>query len=218
MAQLRFTLLAEGPTDIAFLPILRWLVCQYAPPHVRVQDAWADLGQLRDPPRELSSRIVGAVDLYPCDVLFVHRDADNQPPDCRYQEIGNAAAKATENGFQLPYICVVPVRTQEAWLLTDAQALRRTAGNPNGRNVVVPPPLSRIESLPDPKNELYRLLRDASGLHGRRLKKFRPEKLARLVPENMRTFEPLRTLLAFQRLERDVQTVIAGWAASRDPA
>jgi hypothetical protein len=33
----------------------------------------------------------------------------------------------------MPVVCVVPVRMMEAWLLIDEMAIRRVAGNPNGR-------------------------------------------------------------------------------------
>jgi len=149
-----------------------------------------------------------AAELYPCEVLFIHRDAENQPVEWRYDEIGNAVSSAREAGFDIPHVCVVPVRMQEAWLLLDEYAIRRAAGNPNGRQTLLLPQPQRIEDLPDPKDALAELLREASGLSGRRLKRFSAPGAARRVTEYMTAFACLRVLPAFRRLEADVESLV----------
>jgi hypothetical protein len=49
----------------------------------RIQPEWADLGRLPRPPAALQNRILAAIDLFPCDLLFVHRDAEREDPEHR---------------------------------------------------------------------------------------------------------------------------------------
>ena len=92
-------------------------------------------------------------------------------------------------------------------------AYRSAAGNPHGRASLVLPPLNTLEQLPDAKRVLYDLLREASGLTGRRRKQFRVRTRARRVAEFVNDFSPLRTLCAFRKLEADVRQVADahGW-------
>jgi len=200
MRELTFTLLADGPSDAALIPILRWSLRQHLQ-LTTIQSEWADLRRLPNPPRDLPSRIQEALKLYPCDVLFVHRDAENQNPDLRYREVKEAMERVIDRTY---YVCVVPVRMQEAWLLINQSAIRRAAGNPNGTKALALPDVSEIESIPSPKERLLELLKDASELRGRRLKKFRPTKHVHLIAANISDFSPLRQLPAFQRLEADI--------------
>lgn len=203
MATLDCALLADGPSDRALLPILHWAVEQHIP-DVVVNCEWADLRRARSRPATLSEKILETTRLYTCDLLFIHRDAENQSPDRRYDEICTAIEHAKQDGFAIPHICVVPVRMQEAWLLLDESAIRRASGNPHGSTSLILPHASRIESIPDPKETLYNLLMTASESRGRRLKKFRPEVCAPLVSEYMTDFSRLRILPSFQRLEREM--------------
>ena len=209
MAQVVCSLLADGPSDTALLPILRWIVAQ-RDGNATVRCEWADLRELRPAPRSLSERILKAVEFYSCDVLFVHRDAEKQSSATRYAEIAQAIDIAKTSGFDVPHICVVPVRMQEAWLLFSEQAIRTAAGNPNGTVRLFLPHLSKVEDIPDPKTVLYALLCAASELQRRRLKKFNPGRRARQVPEHIADFSPLRALPAFQRLEADVAQMNSG--------
>ncbi|MHC5613360.1 MAG: hypothetical protein ACYTXA_20770 [Nostoc sp.] len=107
-----------------------------------------------------------------------------------------------------PHICVIPVRMQEAWLLFDEAALRKAAGNPSGRQALQLPDICRLEQLPDPKDILYGLLCEASGLRGRRLKQFSVNERVHRLAELIDDFSPLRALSAFQLLETEIQQVI----------
>jgi hypothetical protein len=112
-----------------------------------------------------------------------------------------------------PLVCVVPVRMTEAWLLFDERAIRRAAGNPNGREPL-PIVAGNPENLPDPKGTLHEALRSASGLAGRRRKKFALTDAVQRVPDYIDDFRPLRELsAAFARLEQDLVKVIQenGW-------
>ena len=190
------------------MPILDWLLCQHCPEHV-VDSEWADLGRLPQPPKTLPDKIRVTLDLYPCDLLFIHRDAEKIPFDIRHAEI----TKALDGLETPPAICVIPVRMQEAWLLFDEPAIRRAAGNPNGRNVLELPDTGLVETVPDPKEFLFRIIRESSGLHGTRLKKLNPRKRAFLVSQSIDDFSPLRTTNSFQALEHQLKNALVanGW-------
>lgn len=195
-SEVRFTLLSDGSSDRALLPVLRWLIEQHIRTDIAIQDAWADLRSVHPKPKGLQERIERAQSLYPCDVLFVHRDAEAQPPETRIEEIERAVSSMQSLPEVVP---VVPVRMQEAWLLFNEPAIRRAAGNPNGTE-----PLQiagDFERMPDPKDVLHEALRIASGLSGRRRKKFRVRSAAAQVTGFIDDFSPLRALAAFQQLE-----------------
>jgi hypothetical protein len=69
-------LVADGTSDRVLLPILTWSLKQHDVDTVMAQ--WADLSRIHRPP-DLRGRLKAALDLYPCDVLFVHRDSEGQP-------------------------------------------------------------------------------------------------------------------------------------------
>lgn len=212
MGALRYTLLSDGSSDQALVPILTWLL-RVQGIKGAIQPEWADLRRLRRPPHTLSERISRSLELYPCDVLFVHRDAEGVLPLVRIEEIQQALETVAQWVQVPPTICVVPVRMQEAWLLFDERAIRSAAGNPNGRASLALPPLNTLEELPDAKRVLYDLLREASGLTGRRRKQFRAHTRARRVAEVINDFSPLRALCAFRRLEDDIRQEVYthGW-------
>lgn len=204
MNEIRYTLLSEGTSDKALLPILTWLLQRHLPEYA-VQSEWADLARLPKPPKSLSERIQRSLDLYPCDVLFVHRDADNQGREQRLGEISKALAQVGRS--MSPAICVIPVRMTEAWLLLDEAAIRTAADNPKGNQALQMPNIKNVEHHADPKAELYDLLRQASGVKGRRLKKFdaRLSEKVQRISAITDSFSSLRKLSAFQALEADVK-------------
>jgi Domain of unknown function (DUF4276) len=175
---------------------------------------WADFSRLWSRPKDLRERIRWSLDLYPCELLFVHRDAENQAPKSRRAEIDAALEELREkNGTRPPHVCVIPVRMTEAWFLFDEQALRWVAENPNGKMALSLPKIADLERMPDPKKHLHAQLRIASGLRGHRLKRFSPTESARRIAERLETFVPLRRLSAFQALESDIAHVVRenGW-------
>jgi len=202
MSELRYTLLADGPSDNVLQYHLTWLLRQHLIGGTAVSSEWADLRSVSPRPKGLVERIRFALELYPCDILFVHRDAEREPRQSRLAEIESAWAAQSE--MAPPIVCVVPVRMQEAWLLFDESAIRTAAGNPNGSESLALPKLHEVEQLADPKERLYQLLRDASGHRGRRLQKFAAQSAARRVGELIDDFAPLRRLSAFKALEEDL--------------
>ena len=213
MGRLRYTLVADGSSDRSLVPILTWLLrgsCGLQP----IQGEFSDLRRLPNPPKSLAERIDRSVELFPCDLLFVHRDAERATVEHRAAEVGRAVRKTkVATG---PVVCVVPVRMQEAWLLIDEAALRHAAGNPNGREPLNLPSVETLEALPDPKEILHDLLRRASGLRGRRLASFNERLSGHRVAELIEDFRPLYWLTAFQRLAADVARTVTeqGWSHS----
>lgn len=205
--ELRYTLVSDGSSDAVLLPILTWLLREHGVVWA-IQPEWADLRGLPKPPRTLLDKIYRSLDLYPCDMLFVHRDAEGEPREVRVREIEDAL-RTVRQSQDVPAICVIPVRMTEAWLLLDEAAIRSAAGNPFGRIALGLPPLRQLEDLPDPKVRLHELLRQASALSGRRLRRFRVEQCVRRLTEFLEDFSPLRQLPAFIALEEDVACIIA---------
>jgi hypothetical protein len=215
VSELRFTLLSDGGSDRALIPILRWALIENAV-QCSIQPSWADLRHLRKPARGLANRIAAALEYWPCDLLFIHRDAEGDEPQSRRQEIDNAVQEVFAQGRNLPRaVFVVPVRMLEAWFLTDLDAIREAAGNPGGSQQLEIPNVQSIETLPDPKNLLYELLRDASGLSGRRRRKMQVNHAVHRIGQVKSEFNALRALNAFRRMEEDLRQVIGecGWGA-----
>jgi hypothetical protein len=200
---IQYTLLSEGSSDQALLPILSFVLRERGAETVEPQ--WADIGRLREPPQTLPDKIRTAVDLYPCDLLFVHRDADRVGHDSRKEEITRGLDEAE---IDVASVCVVPVRMTETWLLIDEHAIRAAAGQPRGRAVLSIPQLRRLEEEAYPKAALHQALRDASELRGRRLRDFPVKQRVRRVAELIGDYGALRGLSAFRALEQEVRTAL----------
>lgn len=196
----RAVLVTDGSSDAVLVWILRWLLDACTPASVDLR--WADLRGLRPAPATLSERLARAQLLQPCEVFFVHRDAEAQDPTQRVLEI--QAANATG----LPHVCVVPVRMTEAWLLFDETALREAAGRPSGREPLELPDRRQWDTIADPKDVLHRALRRASATRGRRAKRFSPMRATHRLAELIDDWSPLRGLEAFQKLEADTAAAL----------
>jgi hypothetical protein len=209
MNDLRFTLTTDGSSDSVLLHHLRWILRGQLGTRVAIQPQWADLRSLRQVPKTLAERIRFAVDFYPCDLLFVHRDAEGPDASPRYDEIAEAVEVAE---VSVPVVPVVPIRMTEAWMLFDERAVRWAAGNPNGRmplDLLVRDP----EAIADPKALLHGVLRAASGLSGRRLRNLRTVEAVHRAAEYIDDFAQLQKLTAFNALCTRIADVIRtqGW-------
>lgn len=212
MNELSCTLLTDGPADRALIPILEWILRQQV--SLAVNITWADLRRLRRPPKDLPSRVGRAIELYPCDLLFVHRDAEGEAPERRREEI-EAALADVEAWDRKRTVAVVPMRMTEAWLLIDETAMRSVAGNPRGSVPLAIPAVRRLEGLPDPKRTLHDLIRTASGLTGRQLRKFKMDmnQAVHRLAQAIQDYSPLRDLSAFRALEEEIEETLTerGW-------
>lgn len=211
MRPLAATLLADGSSDAVLVPLLKWLLRQEG----LHTDGFvlADLRPFRRPALTLSERVRLAVQHYPCQLLFVHRDAEREDWARRRAEVQDALCD-----LDVRNVAVIPVRMTEAWFLFSESAIRRVSGNPRGTAVLTLPPTERLEDIVDPKGVLLQALRLASGLKGRRLDQFRAREKVQQLPLEIESYAPLRVVPAFHELEREVRDFASAWRASIPPA
>lgn len=211
---LRYTLVSDGPTDRVLLPIIAWVLEQIPwPDERRFESQFAESRELQRG-AGLAGKIESALRRYPCDLLFVHRDAESSDEAVRRHRLEEISLAM--EGRSICYVPIVPVRMTEAWLLIDRAAICHAADNPHSKADISLPPLRRLEDHPDPKALLHELLALASERNGRRLKAFRGELTRRgcFVPDYISDFTPLRQLPAFRAFEEETQRTIESLPSS----
>lgn len=204
---LRFTLLGDGSSDRALLPVLSWLIRDLAGT-IPLEAQWADLGPLLPSEKSLQQRVRKALEYYPCDILFVHRDSER--PDAveiRLDEIRRACTRVEHQNPELRTVCVVPVRMTEAWLLFEESAIRRAAGNPQGRKPLKLPSLKQMEKV-HAKDILHQAIRDASELTGRKAKKLEISRAIHAVADFISDYRQLNQFPSFSRLREELEAVM----------
>lgn len=146
------------------------------------------------------------MELYPCDLLFVHRDCETSAVEDRQKEIYEAVSSAFSHKKEKDklVVCVVPKRMTEAWLLLSEDVIRQASGNPSGKSSLSIPKLKDLETLPDPKETLFSLLKTASELHRRRLHSQNIHTMVHRVSELIDDFSPLKKLPAFIEFEKQL--------------
>jgi hypothetical protein len=188
-------LLADGARDRVLVPILIWTL-RSVMPSVRF---FGPEFEVRREDMGLAIQRVSQA-LRP-DILFVHRDSERDSHRDRLSEIPKADG----------VVRVVPVRMTEAWLLIDEMAIRRAAGNPNGRARIELPKVARLEDVPDPKGMLRQLLLEASEFTSpRRRQRFQRDinRCTHLVAEYTEDFSPLRQLAAYRAFEAELRQAL----------
>lgn len=205
---LKFTLVGDGSSDRALLPVLSWLIRDIAG-SVPLEPQWADLGPLSPAEKPLRNRIRKALEYYPCHIVFVHRDAERpDAAELRIEEIRKACTGLKDQDPELRTVCVVPIRMTEAWLLIDEAAIRRAAGNPHGREALTLPTLQKMEQV-HAKEVLHQAIRDASELSGRRAKKLDVSRAIQVVADFISDYSRLKQLPSFARLRTDLSQVLS---------
>lgn len=212
MNGIAYTLIGDGSSDRALVPILNWLL-QESGVGCAIQPTWGDLSRLGRRPSSLAEKICRAFELYPCDLMFVHRDAESTPPDERRSEVVSALKSAEEEIGGLIGVPVIPVKMTEAWLMFSEDIIRKASGNPRGSNTLSIPSPDQWEQVSNPKAVLHDLLREACGLGTRRRGALNVYSCARRIPELADDFSALRRLAAFRLLEDGIRQVVAdkGW-------
>jgi hypothetical protein len=210
MEKIDFVLTSDGGSDRTLLPPIKWLLRRTFS-QIPINGEWAEISRFHYFPQSLAERICITIEVYHPDILFIHRDAEAQDPNFRYEEISRAIAEVRRKSpdISIPHICVVPIRMTEAWLLFDEQAIRKAAGNPRGRIPLELPPIIRLETIPDPKGLLFSRLYSASELTGRKRERFDLKKCRYLVAEYIEDYSPLFALSAFKRLHEDIKHLAA---------
>ena len=203
----RAIFLADGSSDD---PLGEHLEVLCARRGLEVRITTPDLRRLPEPPGlRVVDRLQEAFRLSDIpDIVFVHRDAENQDPLERYAEVADAVAQVSQG---LPTVAVVPVRMTEAWLLVEEDNVREVAGRPRSTADLGLPSVSRIESHPDPKSLLREALDIASGLEGRRLQRFQRRfgQHRRTLLQRLDIDGPVRQLSAWQALESSLDDATA---------
>lgn len=192
-------LLGEGTSDRALMPILRWLLPRCTSVDTRVE--WVDTQRFRIRSHKLSEKVKAALMVQPCDLLFVHRDADRQDPQLRHDEIHGATGNK-------PHVPVVRVRMTEAWLLIDERAMRAAVGRVSGRHPLDLPSSSRIEGIADPKRVLREALGRAHASTGHRAHRLDLESAVHRLADLVEDWSVLRQLPSFRRLEADTRETL----------
>jgi hypothetical protein len=194
MDSLKVTLLCDGSSDRVIIPIAEKLLDQYC----RIGFEFEYAKNLPVKSKTLKQRIHASLELYPCDLLIIHRDAEGQAA-LRRQEIDSAVIDIGH-----PYVVAMPIKMTEAWLLCDHQAIRHAAGNPRGTMKLDIPLVGKIESCDAKKVLLNALKGAASGLAKNRLQKFHPEQHRHLIAEQLNNFTALRSLTSFDDFEKEI--------------
>lgn len=202
MQRFTSTLVAEGSSDEALIPLIEFVLDEHCRiPHVTTFAANLPSGKLHE-------RIAQALILHPCDLLFVHRDADRESVSQRESEIRDAVR--TTNASTT--ICLIPVRMTEAWLLADEMAIRRASGNTSGTTQLELPPVSRLEAQADPKSLLFAALEKASELGLHRLRRFDKYQARRQISGFMDDHSVLRSVPSFVHFETQVRNFFLRFA------
>lgn len=206
MLEIRFTLIADGSSDKTLLRVIKWVLDDLYN-DIPNSGVFADFRQLPRPPKTIEQKIEYAMDYYPFDILFIHRDAESNNLSTirkRKDEI-----ITTLKNFKLnSIVCIIPVKMMETWLLIDPEAIKKASGNRKYSGNIDLPDIHRLEQESQPKRKLHDLLKQVSGLKGRNLQKFNIDRAVHLVAENITDYSALRKLKAFQVFEFDVKAVM----------
>ena len=168
--KINFILIGEGSSDLRLVDHIQSILIEEGFSEVSGEAPKFDL--FKQPVgHSVEAKLNVIVEYFPdADLIFVHRDADNEGIDAREKEITKAASTLNLCGKVLP---IIPVKMLESWLLADADAIRKVAGARNEVRLNRLPAINRIESVRDPKRLLLEILCEASQTQGARLKKFK---------------------------------------------
>lgn len=198
----KYVLVSDGSSDRALINLIN--NCLEAQFDIRFEGVRAELGIiLRKKTNSLAEKISTAIEWYEPDFVVIHRDAENQSVAKRVQEIEQAIGEL--NNQKLDFAKIIPIKMTEAWLLIDELAIRKASGNPNGKMPLQLPTLDKLETIPDPKDYLQKLIKQASGLSGRRLRDLNVSQSIQLIPEYITNFDALDVLNSYQHFKEEVK-------------
>lgn len=202
MKRVTATLVTDGSSDRLLAPLIELLFSAHTELAYQVNCAEG----LPPVSGGLQARIDSALELFPCDLLFIHRDAEGIEANIRQQEIEEAWKQSQKTAV---LVCVVPVRMTEAWLIANEGPIRSAVGNPNGTAPLALPAVKDIESSPEPKEILFAALKAASGLNASRKRRFKPHQFRHRVSDLTDDLTALRKLSSFRHLEAQVRKYFA---------
>ena len=189
-----FTLICDGSSDYALKHIVEWIIESndlFDTYDIKI----ADFRQHKATTNRVVDKIELAHKEFKADYYIIHRDAERESFEDRESEIKQGVA---DSGIENKYfIFAIPVKMLESWFLTDIDAIKKGAGNPNYSGKLVLPKLSAIERITDPKKTLHTLLFEACGLTGRRAKTFNANKAYHNVAYETSDFSNAKSLDSF---------------------
>lgn len=214
MHYLGLALYAEGPTDYNFLrPLLLRLCVDVCTEHangavefneeVLALDHPASANDARRDERIIRAalRARGA-----WRIVFVHSDGEGSPNEARRQLVQPALTRLeTDCAGEGAGVAVVPVRETEAWALADGNSLRSAFGTNLSDTELGLPPLSKVESVLDPKAHLLRVFQASNP--SPRSKRSGPSPRLEILGETV-SLAHLRKLQSFRRLESDLKLAL----------
>lgn len=197
------TLIADGTSDAMTIPAIKWCLDQHFP-EIGFNIELARLGSSAKG-LNFSGKVCRALELYPCTILFIHRDVESETIKDRQDELDK---KLESVDCSVPKVVfVIPKRMSEAWLLIEEKAIRYAANNPNGKMQLNLPDINQLEKLPDPKSRIIQLLEEATGLNKRRIRSFKPRAAIHRLSENIEDYSVLRKLESFNYLEQQISSL-----------
>jgi hypothetical protein len=202
---IKYTFSSEGPSDRVLQQHINWALERLTT--LPFEGEWADPSIFDVRARDVATRAAQAIAYYPCNLLFVHRDADADGFEVRQTEIRDALRQA---GIGVSAVPIVPVRMTESWLLCSESAIRCAAGRPNSVQPLAIPSMRNLEGLADPKARFEEVLCRASERNGRKLDQFRRDipSLKYRVAELVDDFEPLLQISAFREFYRELDAAL----------
>lgn len=207
MKHIKYTLIADGSSDSTLIKVIDWTLNSLYP-DFSYESQFADFRRLPSPPKTLEDKIIRASILFPSDILFIHRDAESTTQKGFENRINEVKSILKEEEKDKT-ICIVPIKMMESWLLFDKEAMKKAAGNRNYKAEINLPNPKELENVAQPKEMLHQLLKDVSGLTGRRLDKFNPNQVVHQLADYIEDFSILKELSSYQVFEKDLIRVMS---------
>lgn len=195
LPSLKICLLCDGTSDFCLEDLIQWTLETNLKD---IQFRMIRATSLVPAKGKLSHRLAKAEVDYQPDIIVCHRDAEKYSFQERKMEILESALEAQ---IASPVVPAVPVKMLESWLLSDEFAIRKAANNVNGKYPLNLPNPARIDTIADPKELLFSMLRQASELPAQRLQRFNVQQARSRVSSHISDFTPLRRLDSFLEFE-----------------
>lgn len=206
--KINFVLIGEGTSDLRMLTHIENILIAEGFDEVSGKALLQEYG---NPPigNTVSEKITAARRQFPNANLFiVHRDADGAGVAARRNEISKAFLDL-EPDLSTDYVCMIPVRMLEAWLLACPRLINRVAGSKfEDSSIKCLPALKQLESKVAAKDLLLEALCEASGVQGGRLASFKKrffEMRARLT-EDLEVDGPQNQLPSYAAFRDDLRS------------
>jgi hypothetical protein len=195
MKVINITLLCDGTSDFCIQNLIQ-SVCDahFSEYPMRITIA----RELVPAKGKLHTRIEAAFRKHDPNIVVCHRDAEKVSFHLRKSEIENAVELS---GIPVPVVPAIPVRMLESWLLVSANAIRCAASNRSGKVALPLPRPKEIEDIPDPKAELFSLLKIATELPPQRLRRFNEQGARSRVASFLDDLSELRKIPSFSDFE-----------------